>query len=92
LPTDVSNVTVIGQGTGWNTTSTNQVNIGNFSVTWIGGQTGWFHYSDKRIKNDIKDDVPGLSFITRLKPITYHVDIDKQKKLQMPEKLRPTQN
>jgi hypothetical protein len=81
LPNNVSNVTVVGNGTGWNTTSSNQVNIGNFSVSWIGGQTGWFHYSDKRIKNDIKDDVPGLSFITRLKPITYHVDIDKQEEI-----------
>ncbi|HEX6846744.1 MAG TPA: hypothetical protein VF144_07190 [Chitinophagaceae bacterium] len=78
LPNNVSNVTVIGYNTGWNTTLSNQVNIGNFSVSWIGGQVGWFHYSDKRIKSDIRDDVPGLAFITRLKPITYHVDIRKQ--------------
>jgi hypothetical protein len=81
LPTNVSNVTCLGAGTGWNTTSSNQVNIGDFSVTWIGGQTGWFHYSDKRIKKDIKDDVPGLSFITRLKPITYNVDVRKQEEI-----------
>jgi trimeric autotransporter adhesin len=81
LPSGVSNVTCIGQGTGWATTSDNQVNIGNFSVSWIGGQTGWFHYSDKRIKNDIKDDVPGLAFITRLRPITYHVDLNKQEEI-----------
>ena len=81
LPNNVSNVTVLGYATGWNTTSSNQVNIGNFSVLWIGGQVGWFHYSDKRIKNDIKDDVPGLAFITKLKPITYHVDIRKQEEI-----------
>lgn len=81
LPNNVSNVTCIGYSTGWNTTSSNQVNIGNFSVTWIGGQTGWFHYSDKRIKNNIKDDVPGLAFITRLKPVTYNVNIDEQEKI-----------
>lgn len=81
LPNNVENTTCIGYSTGWNTTSSNQVNIGNFSVTWIGGQTGWFHYSDKRIKNDIKADVPGLAFITRLKPISYHVDIDKQEEI-----------
>jgi len=81
LPNNVSNTTTIGYDVGWNTTSSNQVNIGNFNVTWIGGQTGWFHYSDKRIKNDIKDDVPGLAFITRLKPISYHVDIDKQEEI-----------
>jgi hypothetical protein len=81
LPSNVNNVIVIGVNTGWNTTSSNQVNIGNFSATWIGGQVGWFHYSDKRIKNDIKDDVPGLAFIIRLKPITYHVDVDKQEEI-----------
>ncbi len=81
LPSNVSNVTCIGAQTGWATTSSNQINIGNFSVTWIGGQTGWFHYSDKRIKNDIKDDVPGLAFITRLKPITYHIDLNKQEEI-----------
>jgi trimeric autotransporter adhesin len=81
LPTNVSNVTCIGAATGWITTVSNHVNIGNFSVQWIGGQTGWFHYSDKRIKNNIKDDVPGLAFITKLKPITYNVDIDKQEEI-----------
>ena len=81
LPNNVSNVITIGFGTGWNTTLSNHVNIGNFSAQWIGGQTGWFHYSDKRIKNDVKDDVPGLAFINRLKPITYHVDIDKQEEI-----------
>ncbi len=81
LPNNVSNVTVIGYETGWNTTVSNQINVGNFSVTWIGGQVGWFHYSDKRIKNDIKDDVPGLLFITKLRPITYHVDVRKQEEI-----------
>jgi hypothetical protein len=81
LPNNVTNVITIGFGVGWNTTLSNHVNVGNFSVQWIGGQTGWFHYSDKRIKNDIRDDVPGLEFINRLKPITYHVDIDKQEEI-----------
>ena len=81
LPNNVNNVTCIGTATGWNTTLNNQVNIGDFSVTWIGGQTGWFHYSDKRIKNDIREDVPGIEFIKRLKPITYHVDINRQEEI-----------
>lgn len=77
LPNNVSNVIVIGSETGWNTTLSNQVNIGNMSVGWIGGKVGWSTYSDKRMKKDIKEDVPGLSFITLLKPVTYHVDIRK---------------
>jgi hypothetical protein len=81
IPSSAINVTCIGYGAGWNTTLNNHINVGNASVEWIGGQTGWFHYSDKRMKNDINDDVPGLSFITRLKPITYHIDIDKQEEI-----------
>ena len=81
LPSGITNAICLGYGTGWNTTSSNHANIGNFSMSWIGGQVGWFHYSDKRIKNDIREDVPGLSFIKRLKPITYHVDIKKQEEI-----------
>lgn len=93
LPTNIYNTICIGAGTGWNTTSSNQVNIGDFSISWIGGQTGWFHYSDKRIKNNVKEDVPGLAFITRLKPITYNVDISKQEAIansgkEIPEPLK----
>ena len=37
--------------------------------------------SDKRIKEDISANVPGLSFITRLTPVTYHVNKTKEAKL-----------
>ncbi|WP_461115400.1 tail fiber domain-containing protein [Spirosoma jeollabukense] len=37
--------------------------------------------SDKRIKEDIKADVPGLGFITRLTPVTYHVNKTKEAQL-----------
>ncbi len=54
----------------------NQVFIGNRSMTFIGGQTPWFTYaSDKRVKNNIKEDVKGLDFILRLHPVTYNLDI-----------------
>ena len=59
----------------------NKVFIGNSSVTWIGGQVGWSTYSDKRIKTNIKDDVKGLEFILRLRPVTYNIDKDKEDKL-----------
>lgn len=77
LPNNVSNVIVIGSETGWLTTLDNHVNIGNASAVWIGGKVGWNTYSDKRMKNNIREDVPGLSFITRLKPVTYNTSIDK---------------
>lgn len=77
------NTTCIGYSTGWASTGDNNVNIGNFSVTSIGGQVAWSTYSDKRIKNNIQENVPGLAFISKLKPVTYHLDIHKQYELAM---------
>jgi trimeric autotransporter adhesin len=93
LPDNVSNVTVIGYETGWNTTLSNQVNIGNKSVTWIGGQVQWATYSDKRMKHDIKEEVPGLAFITLLKPVTYYINIRQQEQIaNAGKKITPDRN
>jgi len=51
----------------------NQVFLGNTSTAWIGGKVTWSTYSDARIKNNITGDVVGLAFITRLRPVTYHI-------------------
>jgi hypothetical protein len=51
----------------------NQVLIGNNSIGWIGGRVTWGTYSDARIKNTISEDVKGLDFILRLRPVTYHI-------------------
>jgi hypothetical protein len=51
----------------------NQVFLGNTSTMWIGGKVTWSTFSDARIKNNITGDVVGLAFITRLKPVTYHI-------------------
>ena len=59
----------------------NRVHVGNSSVTWIGGQVPWAIYSDGRIKTDVKEDVSGLDFITRLRPVTYHIDKDTEDRL-----------
>lgn len=59
----------------------NQVRIGNGSVSSIGGAVGWTNYSDERIKTDIKENVPGLSFINLLKPVTYHFKLAKENEL-----------
>jgi trimeric autotransporter adhesin len=79
--TGVNNITCVGNNSGFATTLSNQVNVGNTSVTLIAGQVSWSTYSDKRIKNDVQEDVPGLAFITKLKPVTYHLDIKKQEKI-----------
>ena len=55
-------------------TASNQVRIGNTSVTSIGGQVEWTAFSDGRFKKDIKEDVSGLEFINELRPVSYTVD------------------
>ena len=62
--------------------ASNETLIGNTSMTFIGGQTPWFTYaSDKRVKNNIKEDVKGLDFILRLHPVTYNLDIKMMAKI-----------
>lgn len=61
--------------------ASNQVRIGNTSVISIGGQVGWTIFSDERVKNNIQENVPGLSFIKALRPVTYHYNIAKENEL-----------
>ena len=56
--------------------ASNKVVVGNTSVTSIGGYAGWSNFSDGRYKMNIKDNVPGLSFINLLHPVTYNIDIN----------------
>lgn len=55
-------------------TASNQVRIGNAFVTSIGGQVGWSTLSDARFKENVQETVPGLAFITKLRPVTYQVN------------------
>ncbi|TAL67047.1 MAG: hypothetical protein EPN82_15860 [Bacteroidetes bacterium] len=57
-------------------TASNRVRIGNSSVTQIGGQVDWSTLSDARIKNNIREDVIGLEFVMKLRPVTYTFDKD----------------
>ena len=61
--------------------ASNVARIGNTSVTSIGGQVGWTSFSDERIKENIKENVPALKFINLLKPVTYHFSLSKENKL-----------
>jgi len=72
---NVNNTISIGND-GYLNAASNQAFIGNLSTAWIGGQTTWFTYaSDARVKNNVKEDVQGLSFIERLRPVTYNLNI-----------------
>jgi hypothetical protein len=84
---NLTNATAIGNHA--NVDASNKVMIGNDNVTWIGGHSTWHNTSDGRFKKDVKEDVPGLAFITKLRPITFHFDMDKLKiYLNTPDSLR----
>ena len=55
-------------------TASNQVRIGNNSVTSIGGRVAWSVLSDGRFKTNVKEDVAGLEFIKKLRPVSYYID------------------
>ena len=67
-----SNSMALGCGT--MVTASNAVRVGNTSITSIGGEVGWSTLSDGRFKKEIKEDIPGLEFITQLRPVSYTVD------------------
>ncbi len=71
---NLNNATAIGYNT--KATASNQVRIGNNSVTSIGGYAAWTNISDGRAKKNIRADVPGLNFINSLQPVTYNLDLD----------------
>ena len=72
---NLENVTGLGYST--RITASNQVRIGNSSVTSIGGYTNWTDFSDERYKTSVQENVKGLDFIMKLHPITYKLDLNK---------------
>lgn len=70
---NASNITLLGFGiANGECTGNNQVCIGNTAVTKIKGQVNFTTYSDRRFKNNIREDVIGLPFIMRLKPVSFN--------------------
>lgn len=61
--------------------ASNKARIGNSSISSIGGQVSWTNFSDARIKDNIEENVIGLAFIKALRPVTYHLNVDKENKL-----------
>jgi hypothetical protein len=51
--------------------------IGNGYVTVTGGYTTWSVLSDARFKKNVTENVPGLAFIEKLRPVTYNWDLKK---------------
>jgi hypothetical protein len=71
---DITNSTALGSLSTVN--ASQQVRIGNSLVTSIGGYVGWTNISDERYKTHVQEDVAGLEFIMKLRPVTYRLDID----------------
>lgn len=80
--TDYYNVVAIGESA--LCTGVNQVRLGNSATSSIGGYANWTNISDKRVKKNMKENVPGLAFINKLKPITYNLDLDAADKITQP--------
>lgn len=55
--------------------------MGNFSSTGYYSNNPWATFSDARIKTTIKEEVKGLDFIMRLKPVTYYKSIKEMVRL-----------
>jgi hypothetical protein len=72
--TNYSNATAVGNGA--IVTATNKIRVGNTAVTQIGGQVAWSTLSDGRFKTNIQENVKGLEFIKKLRPVTYKVDAE----------------
>lgn len=71
--TTYSNTTALGYSS--TNTADDQVRIGNTAVKSIGGYASWTNLSDARFKDNVQEDVVGLDFIMKLRPVTYTVDV-----------------
>ncbi len=63
-------------------TGSNQIRIGNASITYFGAQVALSVTSDKRWKSDIQKSGLGLAFIKSLNPVSYYRNGDVSKKIE----------
>ncbi len=68
-----NNATAVGFAATAN--ASNKIRLGNATVTSLESQVNLTVTSDSRFKKDLREDVSGLDFIMRLRPVTYHYDI-----------------
>ena len=59
----------------------NEIVLGNSSIAFLRCQVALSGLSDKRIKDDIKENVPGLDFIIKLRPVTYRFNIHRENEI-----------
>jgi len=56
--------------------ASNTIRLGNSYVSTIGGFADWTNVSDGRFKTNVQENVAGLDFILKLRPVTYNLDMD----------------
>lgn len=66
----LTNSTAIGNGA--KITQSNQIVLGNSDIMQLTCTVNLSTISDARFKENVKSDVPGISFISKLKPVTYN--------------------
>ena len=66
------NVIAIGQGTVVGGSSV--ARFGNAATVSYGGWAGWTNVSDGRFKRNVEENVPGVDFILKLRPVTYQLN------------------
>jgi hypothetical protein len=69
-------------------TGDDMVRVGDANVTTIGGTVNWTSLSDMRVKKNIQRNVPGLTFIKLLKPVTYNMDISSYYSILQPTNMK----
>lgn len=71
----LNNATAIGANAIVSTSNT--IQLGDANITNVYSHGTFSSTSDARFKYDVHQNVPGLAFINKLKPVTYHLDRKK---------------
>lgn len=71
---NLTNAIVIGTNAVVN--ASNKIRLGNSNITVIEGQVAYSYPSDGRFKKNIVEDIKGLEFITKLRPVSYNFDTE----------------
>jgi hypothetical protein len=74
-----TNSTSIGAGA--LVTQSNMVRLGNTSTTLLSAQVNLTVTSDMRVKKNVEENIPGLAFIQKLRPVSYNYDLQKMDEL-----------
>ena len=67
----------IAIGAGARVNASNKIRLGNSAITVIEGQVPFTTPSDGRFKYNVQENVKGLAFIEKLRPVTYQFDVKR---------------